>query len=223
MKVDFEKGTKVCSKCKRELPIEMFYKDKRGADGLRGYCKECTNVIANKYYYDNRDKVLARAKVYYKVNRKDIQKKDKERMDKNYNTFQRCGRNRGNCSTLKRDYELTKEQLKRRENKRKQYKAKKPRLNAHGILIWYDGKLDYLDSEQYKKIFNNEYILQKICAIRGYIAQKYPSEHFLFDFDLEQMLKDNVFYGRGKYKYYITKWWKGEIRHWTVNDGIWKE
>ena len=22
---------------------------------------------------------------------------------------------------------------------------------------------------------------------------------------------------------YITKWWDGEIRHWTVNDGIWKK
>lgn len=28
MRADFEKGTKVCSKCKRELPIEMFGKDK---------------------------------------------------------------------------------------------------------------------------------------------------------------------------------------------------
>ena len=26
-----------------------------------------------------------------------------------------------------------------------------------------------------------------------------------------------------KNKYYITKWWQGEIRHWTVKDGIWKE
>lgn len=22
---------------------------------------------------------------------------------------------------------------------------------------------------------------------------------------------------------YITKWWEGEIRHWTVKDGVWKE
>lgn len=46
---------------------------------------------------------------------------------------------------------------------------------------------------------------------------------FLFDFDLEQMLKDNVYYNYGKCKIYIEKWWDGEIRHWTVNDGIWKK
>lgn len=33
MKADFEKGTKVCSKCKKELPIEMFSNDKNTSDG----------------------------------------------------------------------------------------------------------------------------------------------------------------------------------------------
>jgi hypothetical protein len=37
------------------------------------------------------------------------------------------------------------------------------------------------------------------------------------------MLKDNVYNNSGGCRKYITKWWKGEIRHWTVNDGIWKE
>ena len=37
------------------------------------------------------------------------------------------------------------------------------------------------------------------------------------------MLKDNVHVKNGKYNEYITKWWDGEIRHWTVNDGIWKK
>lgn len=26
MKADFEKGTKVCSRCRKELPLNMFYK-----------------------------------------------------------------------------------------------------------------------------------------------------------------------------------------------------
>lgn len=41
--------------------------------------------------------------------------------------------------------------------------------------------------------------------------------------DLEQMLNDKCYYKGKNKKYYITKWRKGEIRHWTVNDGIWKE
>lgn len=28
MKADFEKGTKICCRCKKELPLDMFYKDK---------------------------------------------------------------------------------------------------------------------------------------------------------------------------------------------------
>ena len=69
-----------------------------------------------------------------------------------------------------------------------------------------------------------EYNRQKGCAIRGYTAKVKPSEHFLFDFDLEQMLKDNVYRTSGNGKCtYITKWWDGTIRHWTVNDGIWKD
>lgn len=93
----------------------------------------------------------------------------------------------------------------------------------HGIMIWYDKSLNHLSSKQYTQAQSNEYKLQKACAIRGYIARKWPSEHFLFDFDLEQMLKDNVYCMSGKNRLYITKWWDGEIRHWTVNDGIWKK
>lgn len=113
---------------------------------------------------------------------------------------------------------MTEEQLKRREWSRK-YNNYRRRETVQGVLIWYDGKLNDLNSKEYIRIMNKEYNRQKYCAIRGYIGIKQPSEHFLFDFDLEQMLKDNVCINRK----YITKWWKGEIRHWTVNDGIWKE
>lgn len=193
MKADFEKGTKVCSTCKRELPIEMFRNDKNKVDGLYNYCKQCET----EYYNEKR------------------------------NTFGRKlkGNRKGHSNFLKRDYELTEEELKKREcnrwAQRKKYKSKNE--NAHGILIWYDNKLNELDYEQYRKIIKMEYNRQRICAMRGYIGRTKPSEHFLFDFDLEQMLKDNVCITSGKYKYYITKWWQGTIRHWTVNDGIWKK
>lgn len=42
--------TKVCSKCKRELPVEAFGKKTRSKDGLQDYCKEC-NAAANKFYH----------------------------------------------------------------------------------------------------------------------------------------------------------------------------
>lgn len=43
MEADFKKGTKVCSKCGRELPISGFYKNKRRKDGLNSSCKDCDN------------------------------------------------------------------------------------------------------------------------------------------------------------------------------------
>ena len=212
MKADFEKGTKICSRCRKELPLNMFGKDKNKSDGLNLYCKECPNIICNQRY------------------RKDIEHSReiaRNSRDKVVNVFQRRGHIRGNSGMLKRDYELTEEQLKRRERSRKEtrkYKnSKRERRELHGILIWYDGKLNNLSSKEYRRELDKEYERQKSCAIRGYVARVKPSEHFLFDFDLEQMLKDNAYFKNGKHKFYITKWWKGEIRHWTVNDWVWRE
>lgn len=42
MKADFQKGIKVCSCCRQELPISEFYKKKNQSDGLNCYCKECS-------------------------------------------------------------------------------------------------------------------------------------------------------------------------------------
>lgn len=193
MKANFEKGTKVCSKCKRELPIEMFHKDKCKLDGFHIYCKYCIKEYS--YVYDNKKR----------------------------NTFNGKHKVRRGCSKyVKRDYELTDEQLRKRERNRLNNGRSKSK-NAQGILIWYDEKINELNYESYQKIYKTEYHRQRACAIRGYIGRVKPSEHFLFDFDLEQMLKDNVYFKNGKNKMYITKWWDGEIRHWTVNDGIWKK
>lgn len=212
MKADFEKGTKTCTRCRKELPLSMFGKNKDKSDGLNLYCEECFSVICKRRY------------------RKDVEHSReiaRNSRDRTVNVFQRRGHIRGNSGMLKRDYELTEEQLKRREQGRKERRkyrnVKKERRNSYGVLIWYDGKLNNLNSKEYRRELNKEYKRQAKCAIRGYVAKVTPSEHFLFDFDLEQMLKDNVCIDNGKRRYYITKWWKGEIRHWTVNDGIWKE
>lgn len=100
MKADFEKGTKVCCSCKKELPLDMFYKNIRMSDRLDCYCKKCKRIRYSASYDEWRKK--------YKVYN-----------DKNKNTFGRMGRKRGNSGILKRDYELSKEQLDRRNTKRK--------------------------------------------------------------------------------------------------------
>lgn len=205
MKADFEKGTKVCSCCKKELPLDMFGKNARTNDGFSHYCKKCS---------------YERHKIYYSS---DIGKKRRKAYDdKRKNTFGRVGRKRGRSGILKRDYELSNEQLSKR-NARRRYlgkQEKQGKQGRYGILIWYSGELEGSSIDEYDKALTREYSRQLYCAIRGYIARVNPSEHFLFDFDLEQMLNDCMTDTNGNP---MKRWWKGEIRHWTVKDDIWKE
>lgn len=41
MKANFETGLKICSKCRRELPLDSFYKRERYNDGLDLQCIDC--------------------------------------------------------------------------------------------------------------------------------------------------------------------------------------
>ncbi len=46
--------TKVCSVCKREMPVDMFYKKTNSADGLQYTCKECSRESNRKSYQRNK-------------------------------------------------------------------------------------------------------------------------------------------------------------------------
>lgn len=106
MKADFEKGTKVCSKCKRELPVSEFNKNKRNKDGIDNKCRQC----ASEYYKNNKEHV----------------------------------------KTKVREYRMT---------EKGKYKTK--RTNPHGLLIWYDGKLNNITTEEYRTVIAREYTIQK--------------------------------------------------------------
>lgn len=42
--------TKVCTKCGRELPRDMFHAKSNSKDGLQAYCKECTREASLQSY-----------------------------------------------------------------------------------------------------------------------------------------------------------------------------
>lgn len=48
-------NTKICAKCKRELPITEFYTHKR--DGYKSRCKACLAEDRREYHENNRDRV----------------------------------------------------------------------------------------------------------------------------------------------------------------------
>lgn len=40
---------KICTKCGRELPREMFFKSTNSKDGLQSHCKDCKRAYASEY------------------------------------------------------------------------------------------------------------------------------------------------------------------------------
>ena len=41
---------RICFRCKRELPDELFCKDRRRKDGLSNKCKECQSFYSKEHY-----------------------------------------------------------------------------------------------------------------------------------------------------------------------------
>jgi hypothetical protein len=63
-------NSKTCRTCKTTKPLSEFYKQtKRGADGVRGSCKECVNLVKKAYREKNRDKLLVEKKLDYHLNK----------------------------------------------------------------------------------------------------------------------------------------------------------
>ncbi len=45
--------TKICTKCKRELPLSEFSRMKNGKNGLRSWCNECNRAAARAWAQAN--------------------------------------------------------------------------------------------------------------------------------------------------------------------------
>ena len=58
--------TKICTKCKKELPLDAFYK--RGPNGRQPKCKEC----AKAYTAEHRQQKIAYDKAYRETNKDDL-------------------------------------------------------------------------------------------------------------------------------------------------------
>ena len=77
----FKDGLKVCSHCKKVLPLEMFNKNKTSKDGYCGICKDCNKSYSNKYYEENKEELHIKAKKYREEHKeyiKDYSKKYRE-------------------------------------------------------------------------------------------------------------------------------------------------
>jgi hypothetical protein len=83
MKANLKTGMKICCKCRRELPIGEYYKDKSLCDGLRRDCKSCSLEMSRKYYQKNREKIAEKHGKYRQKNREKIAEKGRKYYQKN--------------------------------------------------------------------------------------------------------------------------------------------
>jgi len=63
---------KYCPKCQQTKDGEAFGKAKERFDGLRGWCKECTNIATAEWQKKNPDKARAKGRRYYGNHREEI-------------------------------------------------------------------------------------------------------------------------------------------------------
>ena len=52
-------GSKICSKCKTEKPVDAFSVDRSKKDGLRTTCRDCSRATVAKWSVDNPDRKKA--------------------------------------------------------------------------------------------------------------------------------------------------------------------
>ena len=55
---------KVCSRCGETKLLFKFATERRNSDGKMAICKSCRIIEARLYYYENRERILARYKIY---------------------------------------------------------------------------------------------------------------------------------------------------------------
>lgn len=147
-------STKICSKCRKELSIDFFYKNRCMKDGYDNQCKICKKENSKKrdhkkYFEENREKILESQKNYYQNNKEKIKQKAKEYRERIKTDDEK--RNQRNLKSRER-YEKNKEKI--REYQRKWY-------NEH--------------KEEYQKK-HSEYYFKNIDKVKKY--REANKEHF---------------------------------------------
>jgi len=56
MEANLETGTKICSRCKRELPLDQFYTSATTKDGYRAQCIECSKLSSKETQQRKRER-----------------------------------------------------------------------------------------------------------------------------------------------------------------------
>lgn len=69
---------KKCGRCNETKPLDDFHNSKSLKDGKQSYCKKCTKEYKNKYYLENKGKIMSYVKEYRENNKERITEYRKE-------------------------------------------------------------------------------------------------------------------------------------------------
>jgi hypothetical protein len=182
------KETKICTKCKLDIKISNFHKDKNTKDGVRSHCKDCIRDNNN----NNKDKYKKRRKEsyspdskkeYYKKNKQIILEKNKEYSLLNKQKLiqyriQRYNNDKERFLNYTKDYYT--QNRKKVINKQLEYEKK--RLKNDNLYRFKCNIKSNIRSSfsrgqsKYKKETNTEKILGcKIADFQKYIASKFEN------------------------------------------------
>ena len=115
-----------------------------------------------------------------------------------------------------RDEDKSKDQIEKATKDRLQHNRSKQKL--YGVMIECSEYAKQLPTHLYLRERDKAYKRQQYRAFTGSKSNNEEYD-FLYDFDLERMYKDGFTF-KGKK---MQKWWTGEIKHWTVKDGVWRD
>jgi len=141
---------KVCTKCKEEKPFSEFSKRVASKDGLGHRCKPCVSLYqATRRNGENRKRILAEKKAWYKKNKEEISIKSKAHYEKNKERI--SAKNKAY-----RDLEVNK--LKAKVWQKTYYEANKEKILAKN-KAWNEAHKDHLRGtlkEWRKRKWNND-------------------------------------------------------------------
>lgn len=98
-----QKGHKFCSKCKRELSLDQFYKVKKGVQGLSSACRECMGKDGHIYYLNNKEDIGKKSKEWG-INHKEYYKEISQRPTMRFGHYKRTAERRGLAFELTFEY-----------------------------------------------------------------------------------------------------------------------
>jgi hypothetical protein len=139
MKANLKTEIKICNRCKRELPIGEYYKDKSRCDGLQSACKSCFSEMGREYRQKNKEKIAEKNREYYQQNKEKTAEVKREYYQQNKEKIAERGRkyyqqNKEKIAEKNREYYQENKEKKRKyyqehkEKKRKYYQENKEKI-----------------------------------------------------------------------------------------------